>query len=157
MVEVDITEEMIFLAKDKVKEMGNLNNSILNGSGSLAGFIGEQIFMNVLGGEWKNTYDYDVIISEKRIDVKTKQTTVKPKPYYDCSVASYNTKQKCDAYAFVRVKKDLSVGWLLGVKNKDTYFKESTFMKKGDVDPSNNFVVRADCYNLCIDKLDNSL
>ena len=157
MVEVDITEEMVCLAKDKVKEMGNLNNSILKGSGSLAGFIGEQIFMNVLGGEWKNTYDYDVIISEKRIDVKTKQTTVKPKPYYDCSVASYNTKQKCDTYAFVRVKKDLSVGWLLGVKNKDNYFKESTFMKKGDIDPSNNFVVRADCYNLSIDKLDNSL
>tara|TARA_R110000868_G_scaffold376794_1_gene641893 strand:+ start:473 stop:946 length:474 start_codon:yes stop_codon:yes gene_type:complete len=157
MVEVDITEEMICLAKDKVKEMGNLNNSILNGSGSLAGFIGEQIFMNVLGGEWKNTYDYDVIISEKRIDVKTKQTTVKPKPYYDCSVASYNTKQDCDAYAFVRVKKDLSVGWLLGIKPKDKYFKESTFMRKGEVDPSNNFTVRADCYNLRIDKLDESL
>ena len=134
-----------------------LYNSILNGSGSLAGFIGEQIFMNVLGGEWKNTYDYDVILSGKRIDVKTKQTTVKPKSYYDCSVASYNTKQDCDAYAFVRVKKDLSVGWLLGIKPKDKYFKESTFMRKGEVDPSNNFTVRADCYNLRIDKLDESL
>ncbi len=157
MVEVNITEEMINLAEDKVNEMGKLNNSILKGSGSLAGFIGEQIFMNVLGGEWKNTYDYDVIVEDKKIDVKTKQTTVEPKPYYECSVASYNTKQKCDTYAFVRVKKDLSVGWLLGVKNKDAYFKESNFMKKGDVDPSNNFVVRADCYNLPIDKLDTYL
>ena len=144
MIEVNITNDMIHLAENKAEEMGKLNNSILNGSGSLAGFIGEQIFMNVLGGEWKNTYDYDVILSGKRIDVKTKQTTVKPKSYYDCSVASYNTK-------------DLSVGWLLGIKPKDKYFKESTFMRKGEVDPSNNFTVRADCYNLRIDKLDESL
>jgi hypothetical protein len=157
MIEVNITNDMIHLAENKAEEMGKLNNSILNGSGSLAGFIGEQIFMNVLGGEWKNTDDYDVILSGKRIDVKTKQTTVKPKSYYDCSVASYNTKQDCDAYAFVRVKKDLSVGWLLGIKPKDKYFKESTFMRKGEVDPSNNFTVRADCYNLRIDKLDESL
>ena len=81
----------------------------------------------------------------------------RPQGHFECSVCDYNSKQKCDAYAFVRVKKDLSVGWLLGVKNKDNYFKESTFMKKGDIDPSNNFVVRADCYNLSIDKLDNSL
>jgi len=30
-------------------------------------------------------------------------------------------------------------------------------MRKGEVDPSNNFTVRADCYNLRIDKLDESL
>ena len=156
-IEIKITDEMISLAKNKAEEMGKLNHSILNGCGNLAGFIGEQIAINVLGGDWCNTYNYDIIVSEKRIDVKTKQTTVKPKPFYECSIASYNTKQDCDAYAFVRVKKDLSVGWFLGIKTKEKYFNEAIFMKKGDIDPSNNFMVRADCYNLPISKLENSI
>jgi len=102
-------------------------------------------------------HDYDIVVGSKRIDVKTKQTTVAPLPHYECSVAAFNTRQKCDAYAFVRVLKDLSVGWFLGVSEKDQYFNTATFMKKGDIDPSNNFTVRADCYNLRIDKLGDAI
>jgi hypothetical protein len=68
-------------------------NSI-HGAGT-AGFLGEQIALKVLGGQWQNTYDYDIV--------------------------------------------------------------DATFMKKGDVDPSNNFTVRADCYNLRIDKLGDAI
>jgi len=157
MIKVEITEDMLAAANDKAIEMGKLNNSILNGEGSLAGFIGEQIALKVLGGTWHNTYDYDIVVGSKRIDVKTKQTTVAPLPHYECSVAAFNTRQKCDAYAFVRVLKDLSVGWFLGVSEKDQYFNTATFMKKGDIDPSNNFTVRADCYNLRIDKLGDAI
>jgi len=157
MIKVEITEDMIAAAKDKVIEMGKLNNSILNGAGSIAGFLGEQIALKVLGGQWENTYDYDIVVGNKRIDVKTKQTTVAPLPHYECSIAAFNTKQNCDAYAFVRVLKDLSVGWFLGVSEKDAYFNAATFMKKGDIDPSNNFTVRANCYNLRIDKLGDAI
>ena len=157
MIKVEITEDMITAANDKAIEMGKLNNSILNGAGSIAGFLGEQIALKVLGGQWQNTYDYDIVVGDKRIDVKTKQTTVAPLPHYECSIAAFNTKQDCDAYAFVRVLKDLSVGWFLGVSEKDAYFNDATFMKKGDVDPSNNFTVRADCYNLRIDKLGDAI
>ena len=157
MIKVDITEDMIATANEKAIEMGKLNNSILNGAGSIAGFIGEQITLKVLGGQWSNTYDYDIVVGDKRIDVKTKQTTVTPLPHYECSIAAFNIEQKCDAYAFVRVLKDLSVGWFLGVSEKDVYFNAATFMKKGDVDPSNNFIVRADCYNLRIDELGDAI
>ena len=157
MIKVEITEDMIAAANNKAIEMGKLNNSILNGAGNIAGFIGEQISLKVLGGQWNNTYDYDIMVGDKRIDVKTKQTTVTPLPHYECSIAAFNVKQKCDAYAFVRVLKDLSTGWFLGVLDKDAYFNAATFMKKGDVDPSNNFIVRADCYNLRIDKLGDAI
>ena len=50
--------------------MGKLNNSILNGAGNIAGFIGEQISLKVLGGQWNNTYDYDIMVGDKRIDVR---------------------------------------------------------------------------------------
>ena len=155
MQEIEITLDMIDKARVKAKDMGRLNNSILQGRGSVAGFIGEQIALHCLGGTWENTYEYDIILPDgSKVDVKTKQTSVTPLPEYDCSVANFNTKQECDMYAFVRVKGDFTVGWYLGSITKDEYFKKARFMKKGDIDPSNNYKVRADCYNLTIKELD---
>lgn len=154
MVEVKVTDEMLLSARDKAAEMGTLNNSILRGSGSIAGFIGEEIAKVVLGGNLNNTYDYDLILDNgKTVDVKTKQTSVVPLETYDCSIAAFNTKQDCDYYCFVRVKNDYTIGWYLGVYNKEEYMKEATFMKKGDIDPSNGYVVRSDCYNIKINQL----
>jgi len=151
---VIVSEEMLNNAKIKAAEMGKLNNSILKGEGNIIGFIGEELAQKVIGGRIQNSYDYDIILtSGKTVDVKTKKTTVTPKDNYDCSVASYNTKQKCDYYCFVRVKEDLSCGWVLGVYDKKDYFKDSVFLKKGQIDPSNNFTVKADCYNIKINQL----
>ena len=145
---------MLVEARDKAAEMGKLHNSIMNGAGNIAGFIGEEIARQVLGGVLNNTYDYDLTLdSGKTVDVKTKQTSVKPLETYDCSIAALNTKQKCDYYCFVRVKNNFTVGWYLGVYDKQQYMEDAVFMKKGDVDSSNGYVVRSDCYNLKISKL----
>jgi hypothetical protein len=157
MIEVQITDEMLIKAREKAVEMGKLHNSILKGKGNMSGFIGEQLALSVLGGEWENTYDYDMKVGDTRVDVKTKQTSVKPLPHYECSIAKFNTKQDCDAYAFVRVLNDFSVGWFLGVLTKQDYFDKATFLRKGDVDPSNNYTVKADCYNVRIDQLGDKL
>ena len=157
MIEVKITDEMLIKAREKAVEMGQLHNSILRGRGNMSGFIGEQVALSILGGEWENTYDYDMKVDNVRVDVKTKQTSVKPKPYYECSIAKFNTKQDCDAYAFVRVLNDFSVAWFLGVLTKKDYFDKATFLQKGDVDPSNNYTVKADCYNVRIDDLREKL
>lgn len=154
MIEIVITPTMLVEARDKAAEMGRLHNSIMNGAGNIAGFIGEEIARQVLGGVLNNTYDYDLILDNgKTVDVKTKQTSVKPLETYDCSIAALNTKQKCDYYCFVRVKNDFTVGWYLGVYDKQQYMEDAVFMKKGDVDSSNGYVVRSDCYNLKISKL----
>ena len=140
--------------EDKAAEMGKLRNSITSGAGNIAGFIGEAIAQQVLGGKLDNTYDYDLVLDNgTKIDVKTKQTSVKPLPTYDCSIANLNTKQQCDYYAFVRVKNDFTVGWYLGVYSKELYMRDAVFMKKGTVDPSNGYVVKSDCWNLKISKL----
>ena len=156
MQEIKISLDMLDAARQKAKELGKLHNSILKGKGNLAGFIGEQIALSFLGGEWQNTYEYDILLSDgEKVDVKTKQTSVEPLPEYDCSVANYNTKQQCDSYAFVRVKNDFTVGWYLGKIKKDDFLEQAVFMKKGDVAPSNNYRVSADCYNLKIHALGN--
>ena len=154
MIEVAVSAAMLVEARDKAAEMGRLYNSIIRGAGNIAGFIGESIAQQVLGGKLSNTYDYDLVLPNgKTIDVKTKQTSVKPLVTYECSIAALNTTQECDYYAFVRVKNDFTVGWYLGVYDKKQYMEDAVFMKKGTVDPSNGYTVKSDCYNLKISEL----
>jgi len=154
-LEVVITQEMKKTALQKAEELPKLRNSITSGGGNLVGFLGEEVAKFVLGGTLSNTYDYDLVLdSGKTVDVKTKKTGFEPKPHYECSVAEYNTKQKCDYYAFVRVDDQRDRAWFLGMYEKGAYYKDAKLLKKGDVDPSNNFVVKANCYNLPIHKLE---
>ena len=149
---------MIDTAQVKAKELGLLRNSISEGKGNLIGFIGEEIALSCLGGELVNTYDYDLVLEDgTTVDVKTKRGNVKPLSHYDCSVAAYNTRQKCDAYAFVRIKNDLSVGWYLGILPKNTYLDIAERFDKGDIDPANGFVIKADCYNVKISELQDAI
>ena len=158
MIEIAISADMLVEARDKAAEMGRLRNSIINGAGNIAGFIGEAIAQQVLGGELSNTYDYDLVLpSGKTIDVKTKQTSVKPLETYECSIAALNTTQECDYYAFVRVKNDFTVGWYLGMYDKKQYMEDAVFMKKGTVDSSNGYTVKSDCYNLKISELKETM
>jgi hypothetical protein len=153
-IEIIITGDMLVTARDKAAEMGRLRNSIISGAGNLAGFIGEAVAQQVMGGVLANTYDYDLILCNgKTVDVKTKQTSVKPLETYECSIAALNTKQECDYYAFVRVKNDFSVGWFLGVYEKQQYMLDAKYLTKGIIDPDNGYVVKSDCYNLPIHQL----
>ena len=156
MIEIEITDPMLLRARKKAKDLGLLSRSITRGQGNLAGFVGEEIALKVLGGKFDNiekNVDYDIIIpSGKTVDVKTKRTSVKPKPFYECSINTYY-KQKCDYYAFVRVHNDLHIGWFLGWYPREKYYEDSTHFKKGDKDPSNNFTFKADAYNMEISKL----
>ena len=110
----DITESAIVRAKDRAEKLPLLNNSIRRGEGGIVAYIGEEVAKYVLNAEIKDTYDYDLIYKDTKVDVKTKERTVPPKPYYECSVADFNTKQNCDEYAFVSVLNNLKQAWYLG-------------------------------------------
>jgi len=156
MIEVEVTGEMLVRARDKAAAMGSLRRSITNGQGNLAGFVGEEIALQVLGGTVANdekNVDFDLVLpSGLTVDVKTKRTSVKPLPHYECSINTYY-EQQCDLYAFVRVHNDMHIGWFLGVYDRVAYYKDCTSFKKGDIDKSNGFKFKADAYNLRIDQL----
>ena len=157
MIEIEITQQMKKRAWRKAREMGKLNNSITKGEGNIAGFLGEEVANQIINGTISNTYDYDIISYGKvKWDVKTKRCTSKPKDYYECSVAAYNTKQHCNHYVFVRIEYingKWGRAWFLGAYNKSDYFQDAKLLKKGQIDPDNGFRVKADCYNLPINKL----
>lgn len=147
-------DRLVALAEKKSEEMGTLNNSITGGEGNVAAFIGEYAVKKVYGGKIVNTYDYDILLDDgTRIEVKTKRTTVPPKPFYECSIAEYNTRQKCDFYAFTRVDMEQKIVYVLGCYKKESYLSEARYLKKGMVDGTNNFKVKADCWNMEIRNL----
>jgi len=154
-LQIPTTKDQIKRAQDLADEMGTLKNSITKGKGNVLGFLGEVVLADHFGWKQSNTYNYDLLMPNgKTVDVKSKQCRSIPLPHYECSIASYNIKQQCDYYAFNRIKSDLSVVYFAGMLPKGVYFDKATKRSAGEVDESNGFTFRADCYNLEIAELD---
>lgn len=153
MKKLKITKTALDRVRVRAEKLPLLKNSIRNGEGKIVAFIGEEVAKHVLKGRIENTYDYDVIYGQTKVDVKTKERTVAPRSFYECSVADFNTRQDCDEYAFVSVLDNLQEAWYLGKISKKKFYETATFHKKGEVDPANNFTFKADCYNIPIHKL----
>lgn len=153
-LQIPTTKDQVKRAQTLADEMGTLKNSITRGKGNVLGFLGEIVLADHFGWKQANTYDYDLLMPNgKTVDVKSKQCRSIPLPHYECSISSYNTKQACDYYAFNRIKSDLSVLWFAGLKSKELYFTQATKKHKGEVDPSNGFMFRSDCFNLPLSEL----
>lgn len=156
--EVEIPPEMVAEAKATAARIPRLRNSIEEGHGTVHGILGELIYIEVKGGTQENTFEYDVLHADgTTVDVKTKRTNVRPEPDFDCSVAAFNVKQRCDEYAFVRVLYDMTRGWYVGSLSKRDYFDNARLLRKGEVDGWNGYAVKATCYNVAIHKLEDRL
>jgi hypothetical protein len=155
-LEVPVKTEWFTQARKESVAMGRLRESITSGAGNVAGFLGEIVVQSVIGGERKNTFDYDLIKPPHLIDIKTKRCTSAPQPHYACSIAAYNPNQRCTTYVFTRVlETNYKTCWILGYIDKDEYFKVATLCRKGEVDPTDTrgWRFKADCFNLPISKL----
>ena len=153
MVQIDINPEWIKEAKKKADDLGVLKHSFMKGEGNLVGFLGEIIVAKFLNADIQNTYDYDLVKGNIKIDVKSKKCTSKPRDHYECSVAAYNTKQKCDFYVFVRILDTLDIGWICGIIRKEKFFTKAKLYKKGFTDTRNYMTFKEDTYNLEIGDL----
>jgi hypothetical protein len=154
---VDITSNMIVEAESMSKKLGVLNNSIRKGEGNLAGFLGELSFLKAFPKTQKiDSYNFDIKVGNYSVEIKTKDRTVPPQLYYEASIANYNTRQKADYYVFIsllREGKSYKKAFIMGFIEPNEYMGKSIFLKKGQVDPSNNWTVNADCWNLPYSKL----
>ena len=130
-----------------------LNNSITSGEGNLAGALGEIL----IADRYKvlnefNTYDYDLVIKDKTVDVKTKRykRNRSANSKVNLNVAAFNTIQKCDYYCFVGVSYDLQEAFLYGFIKKDDFYHKAVFHRAGEVDPNGDGIwrFRCNCYNI---------
>lgn len=156
---------------------GRLNQQTIHkdGEGKLVGFIGE-IYMDHIFElifpelprkvEADNSYDYDIVLDETKVDVKTKQRTVAVESDHDVSIAHYTkNKQMCDTYMFCSVTVDRATKtipqdfFFMGYMDKSEFMTKATFRKKGQPDGGNRrpdgtpFTITKDCWNLKCNQL----
>ena len=152
-----ITPIMYETAKWRAEELGKLNNSIRQGRGNLAGLLGEEIVIETLPNSHRQmSYDYDITYQGMRIEVKTKDRTVFPRPEYEVSISGYNSTQNCDLYVFVSLLRrgdTYTDGWIVGSLTPTEFYDKARKVSKGCIDPTNNWRAKCDCYNLPISYL----
>ena len=157
MIEVPISFEMLESARDNAEKLGVLKQSFMKGQGNFVGCLGEEIVLKALPGSAReNTYNFDISYSGSRLEVKTKKTTAAPLPHYMCSVSNHNTRQAADFYCFCRILFTggwPEKGWVLGYMPKAQFFDRAVFMKKGEKEGDNGYIVKNDCHSVKISEL----
>jgi len=153
-IKVPVTPSMQQVARQKSATLGSLKNSIRKGGGNIIGYLGQLAAEKaIIGMKREDTYDYDLVCDGIRYDVKSKDRTAFPLPHYEVSIADSNTTQATDYYIFASGYRlvgtfDYKMIYILGYMTQSEYLHKAHFLRKGDIDTSNNFTVSADCYNL---------
>ena len=68
MIELEISGNQFIRARKKAIDMGTIANSITNGGGNLAGFIGEILVTDYINAKEQNTYDYEPVLQKLKPD-----------------------------------------------------------------------------------------
>jgi len=153
MIKMPISDIDMMTAKSRSDLMGVLASSRTQGKGNLVGFVGEALTERYTSGRLVQSFDFDILIGDLRVDVKTKSCSSEPKAHYLCSVMSYQLKNECDGYVFARVNLAARDGWLLGYIPKADLLSRGFFAKKGS--PDGRFTFTEDCWNIQISNLDD--
>lgn len=130
-------------------------NSMKKGAGTFQSLVAEVVLADFYGFDFsaaEDRHDYDLHRPDYfgRVDNKTKIRTVPPQPDYLGSVASFNTRQRCDFYCFTSILQDSSKLWVAGFYPKALFYVKGFFANKGDLDPTSRhgWTFKEDCWNL---------
>lgn len=135
---IEISQELVEQAK-RIYNFKALKNSITNGESQLHGAVGELLAMQFLelrenDVEYIGCYDYDIICNGKKIDVKTIKTDKEPNDNFNANISAFNHTQQTEYYLWCSVSLDLSFGYIIGIINKDEFYKIAELKKKGEID-----------------------
>lgn len=149
-------EEDIVLCYNRSLNMGILPGSYTKGAGNMVGCLGEVAVEKYLRnaeyvGDQK--FDYDFVYRKKNIEVKSKSCGGLPKGDYSAFINGKKNKlDKNDVHFFTRIKRDLSVVYLLGWLDNNTIRQKATYRLKGDTDPD-GYTFKSAGYQLLIKDL----
>ena len=139
--EIRISQDMRNRAKSKFEKIKidtakDKRRFASEGSRLLYGYLGEVIVMDYYGVDDIDDYEYDIIVGEYRIDVKSISCKFKPPEHYLTAVNSCEIegehRQDADIYIFVRIREDCKGAWILGFIECDRFFEMSKYIQKGE-------------------------
>ena len=136
------------------------------------GFLGEALVTDFLTNysisfKSVNLTTHDLELSSgQKIEIKTKDRTVRPKNDFDCTLPLYNhSHQQPDYYIFVSLirSKDydnrslfrFTEGWILGAASPELMKTKGKVWRSGQTDFSNGTKFWTDCLNISIKDLDS--
>jgi hypothetical protein len=170
MIEVSV-ERYLDVAQARSEILGELDRSMRGTQANQVGALGELIGMDYLrscGVEieevFSTSYDVRVKIDGdwKTLEFKTKERTVVPQPFYDCTVPAYNhDHQRPDFFLFISLvssgKSDqirrFSRAFILGSITLERFEELATPWSPSQTDQSNGWTPTIDCYNVPISHL----
>jgi hypothetical protein len=151
MISVPVTHADCLEAWNEADRIGILKNSVMGKAGSFVGIIGEWAVMRhlaALSPVRENTYEHDIHVAGKRVDVKSKRWAGKPPHDAPVNVSEYS-RQDCDAYIFTHViwggeekrpTEVLIAGWI----KRDEFINNSTLWRRGEAKPC-GWICSKDC------------
>lgn len=151
-----IDSKTVELAKNWSDFKGNRFSIRTDGTKMIASNLAEIVFSRTYPSSTRisdKDFNADFIMNGKRVDVKCKERTVFCKEWYEVSVEARQIEYDADWYMFYSYNSKEMVMEFLGGIEKEYYVKMATLYRKGDIDPSNNWKVSVDCYNLQISQL----
>jgi hypothetical protein len=125
MIEVRITKWMYEKAKelamiDKAKYgTHNTIEDICTDDTRLIGKLGEVVTSCYFNTDIRDRRDYDVIINQERVEIKSRGVSRKPKLDYLCKI--YKPSIDFDRYIFVFVHSSYTKAWIVGTCSKDEF------------------------------------
>lgn len=149
MIKLNITDEQIIEAQ-KLYNFKALNNSITEGESQIYGALGEVMVMDFLRSlnkpvQYIGSYDYDLEINGKKIDVKTIKTDKEPTNDFNANISAFNTRQQTDFYLWCSVAESMNYGYIIGYLEKDEFYRVAELKKKGQID-FGSWVFKSDTY-----------
>lgn len=158
-----ITPELLAKAKAWSDFKGNTRSIRTDGGNLIVGDIGEIVFQeNYPDAKRISDQDQeaDFILKGLRIDVKTKETTVIPRPEYEVTIPADQSHFNTDYYYFYYINKTTQtihpVGWI----SKADFFRKAKFQTKGtafnSVDKTKQWTISKDCYTLRIAEINTN-
>jgi hypothetical protein len=165
MIKVRITDDHFDLVVKRLEETPVYDYSHRKQSANEVGLIGEVIVEDYLTSnnvklvhDNFTTHDYR-LVNNKTIDVKTKDRTVVPQDFYECSVPLYNHEhQRPNFYIFVSLLRDrgsvdikrFKEAYIVGAARQKDIEEKGVEWKAGQTDPSNGTTFWTDCLNIQI-------
>lgn len=161
MVVFNISDEILKRVKYKDSITPKYKSVVPIEDRNFIGILGEECvksYLNLLTED--NTYDYDIIFKNKKIDVKSKKCIRIPRLDYECGVSHNSLKQKCDYYLFTRLYFDEKVNkytkaYFMGFCSKKFFLENAIVCKAGKCMPNGKIPMKADFYYVLAENIDN--
>ena len=151
---------------DEVRDYANRQVSIKNFGVRSAGFNGNRIqqYTGIVGecmlhkaiGKDLPTYDSgslieDIIINNKKVDIKTMARTVDMRDFYVHNFVGYQKDRDNDVLLFISINKTTGNVQICGWLDKKKFLEQASFFDKGSVrtrTDGSTFVTRAPLYEI---------